>query len=277
MTIALRHDRRALVGLDVRRVEEHVREGGVVEAALAEGGDDRVELAADAAHLALADPGVDAQGPHEVVDLAGARRRGRTPPSRPPRGPGRSAGAARAGRAGSCPRGTWGCAARRRRPWCESRRVRLPLRWVVRSSVRSYRPAPIAAVASSSMSSWSTSVIASRMTSIEPSRRGWRRAARTGQTVRGPSVDLLVVILGRNTLRITPVAPSARSGGVRGLAQIPPLGGTLLEPVVIIDLRPRRRNSTFVPGGDDPKARVGRDNVARRALPVEADREDPLR
>ena len=49
-----------------------------------------------------------------------------------------------------------------------SSRVREPLRWVVRSSVRSYRPAPIAWVASASMSSWSTSVIASRMTSIEP-------------------------------------------------------------------------------------------------------------
>ena len=71
------HDRladhgRALVGLDVRGVEEHVREGDMVEAPLAEGADDRVELAADPAHLALADPGVDAQGPHEVVDLAGA-------------------------------------------------------------------------------------------------------------------------------------------------------------------------------------------------------------
>jgi hypothetical protein len=38
----------------------------------------------------------------------------------------------------------------------DSRRVRLPLRWVVRSSVRSYRAAPIAWAASASMSSWRT-------------------------------------------------------------------------------------------------------------------------
>src|SRR5206468_7726462 len=63
--------RRAVVGLDVRRVEEDVREGDVVEAALAEGGDDDIELGADPADLALADPGVDAQGPDEVVDPAG--------------------------------------------------------------------------------------------------------------------------------------------------------------------------------------------------------------
>jgi hypothetical protein len=38
--------------------------------------------------------------------------------------------------------------------------LRLSLRWVVRSSVRSYREAPIAWLASSSMSSWRTSAIA---------------------------------------------------------------------------------------------------------------------
>ena len=68
------------MGLDVGGVEEEVGEGDVVEAALPEGADDAVELAADAADLALADAGIDAQGHHEVVDLARARRRGRRPP-----------------------------------------------------------------------------------------------------------------------------------------------------------------------------------------------------
>ena len=44
----------------------------MVEPALAERADDRVELAADPGHLALADPRLDAQGADEVVDLAGA-------------------------------------------------------------------------------------------------------------------------------------------------------------------------------------------------------------
>ena len=63
-------DRRALAGLDVGRVEEDVREADMGEGAVAEGGDDAVELAADAADLALADAGVDAQGGHQVVHLA---------------------------------------------------------------------------------------------------------------------------------------------------------------------------------------------------------------
>ena len=79
-TIALRHDRRALVGLDVGGVEEHVGEADVVERALPEGRHDRVELAADPAHLALADARVDAQGGDQVVHLARATRRGRRPP-----------------------------------------------------------------------------------------------------------------------------------------------------------------------------------------------------
>ncbi len=43
------------MGLDVRRVEEDVGKGGVAEGTVAEAGDDRVELAADPGHLALAD------------------------------------------------------------------------------------------------------------------------------------------------------------------------------------------------------------------------------
>ncbi len=60
------------MGLDVRRVEEHVREGGVAEGPVAERRDHRVELGADTRHLALADPGIDAQRGDEVVDLARA-------------------------------------------------------------------------------------------------------------------------------------------------------------------------------------------------------------
>ena len=52
-------DRGALVGLDVRRVEEDVWEADVVEPALAERADRRVELGADPGHLALADPGLE--------------------------------------------------------------------------------------------------------------------------------------------------------------------------------------------------------------------------
>jgi hypothetical protein len=51
------------------------------------------------------------------------------------------------------------------------RRLRLPLRWVVRSSVRSYRPARIAWADSSSTRSWRTIVIASRRTSSLPPAR----------------------------------------------------------------------------------------------------------
>jgi hypothetical protein len=57
--------------LAVRRVEEQVREGGVVERSLPPGGDLSVELRADAGHLRLGDPGSDAQRGDQVVDLAG--------------------------------------------------------------------------------------------------------------------------------------------------------------------------------------------------------------
>jgi hypothetical protein len=63
-------DRRPVVGLDVGGVEEEVGEGDVVEGPLPEAADHAVELAADAGHLALADAGLDAEGGHEVVDLA---------------------------------------------------------------------------------------------------------------------------------------------------------------------------------------------------------------
>jgi len=68
----LGHHSRPVMGLDVRRVEEDVREGRVAEGPVAELGHDRVELGADPADLALADPGIDAQGGDEVVDLARA-------------------------------------------------------------------------------------------------------------------------------------------------------------------------------------------------------------
>lgn len=60
------------MGLDVGRVEEDVREGRVPERSVAELGHHRVELGADPADLALADPGIDAQGDHQVVHLARA-------------------------------------------------------------------------------------------------------------------------------------------------------------------------------------------------------------
>jgi hypothetical protein len=66
----LRHDLRTLMGLDVGGVEEEVGEGRVLEPARPELTDHRVELAADAADLALLDARLDAQGSHEVVDLA---------------------------------------------------------------------------------------------------------------------------------------------------------------------------------------------------------------
>ena len=59
------------MGLDVGGVEEHVGELDVVQAALPELAHSHVELGADAADLALGHPGVDAQGSHQVVDLAG--------------------------------------------------------------------------------------------------------------------------------------------------------------------------------------------------------------
>jgi hypothetical protein len=68
----LGQDPRPVVGFDIGRVEEDVREGGVPQRSVAELGDDRIELGADPAHLALADPGVDAEGRHQVVDLARA-------------------------------------------------------------------------------------------------------------------------------------------------------------------------------------------------------------
>jgi hypothetical protein len=52
-------------------VQEHVRELDVVETPVPEGGQLLVEFPADAAHLGLGDAGVDAQGHHQVVDLAG--------------------------------------------------------------------------------------------------------------------------------------------------------------------------------------------------------------
>ena len=66
----LRHDPRPVMGLDVRGVEEEVGEADMVERPLAEAGDDRVELAADAADLALGHARLDAQGHDQVVDLA---------------------------------------------------------------------------------------------------------------------------------------------------------------------------------------------------------------
>ncbi len=68
----LGHDRAAVVGLDIGGVEEEVREADMVEASLAEGAHDRIELGADPRHFALADPGLDAQGGDEVIDLARA-------------------------------------------------------------------------------------------------------------------------------------------------------------------------------------------------------------
>jgi hypothetical protein len=68
-TTALLHDDAPSTGRDVGGVEEDVGEGRVAQGSVAEGGDDPVELGADAADLALADAGVDARG----------RRRGRRP------------------------------------------------------------------------------------------------------------------------------------------------------------------------------------------------------
>jgi hypothetical protein len=66
----LADDVRALVGLQVGRIQEQVREARVPQRPVAEGTHVLVELGADARDLGLADAGVDAQGLHEVVDLA---------------------------------------------------------------------------------------------------------------------------------------------------------------------------------------------------------------
>jgi hypothetical protein len=66
-----RHDTTGLADLDVRRVEPDVRIGLAAERPAAERRDLGVEGRADPGHLALADRG-DAEGPHEVVDPAGA-------------------------------------------------------------------------------------------------------------------------------------------------------------------------------------------------------------
>jgi hypothetical protein len=65
-------DVRALVGLQVGRIQEQVRKAGVAERSIAEGPDVLVELGADARDLGLGDAGVDAERAHQVVDLAGA-------------------------------------------------------------------------------------------------------------------------------------------------------------------------------------------------------------
>jgi hypothetical protein len=85
-----------------------------------------------------------------------------------------------------------------------------------RSSVRSYREAPIAWVASASMSSWSTSVIASRKTSSEPPARVGSSSSDRADCERAFGIDLLVVNLARYTLRITPVAPDRRAQPASG-------------------------------------------------------------
>jgi hypothetical protein len=66
----LGHDRGALVRLDVGGVEEDIGEAHMVEASFAEGAHDRIELLADAADLALLHARIDAQGDDEVIDLA---------------------------------------------------------------------------------------------------------------------------------------------------------------------------------------------------------------
>src|SRR3990170_617825 len=98
----------------------------------------------------------------------------------------------------------------------DSRRLRTPLRWVVRSSVRSYRPAPIAWAASSSISSWRTSAIASRMTSMPSPARIASSSSDRADCERAIGVSF--VILGRNTLRITPVAPDCPAQPASGAA-----------------------------------------------------------
>ena len=68
----LGHHPGPVVGLDVGLIEEDVREGDVAERSVTELGHHRIELPTDPGHLAFADSGIDAQGGHEVVDLAGA-------------------------------------------------------------------------------------------------------------------------------------------------------------------------------------------------------------
>jgi hypothetical protein len=57
-------------GLAAGRVEEHIGERGLREAAVGEVGDLLIEIGADPGDLGLGDPGVGAQGADEVVDLA---------------------------------------------------------------------------------------------------------------------------------------------------------------------------------------------------------------
>jgi hypothetical protein len=58
-------------GLAVGGVEEHIREALAGQRAIPERRHLLVQISADAAHLRLADAAVGAQGPHQVVDLAG--------------------------------------------------------------------------------------------------------------------------------------------------------------------------------------------------------------
>jgi hypothetical protein len=67
----LGHDPPAGADLDVGRVAEQVGEGDVVQRPVAEGRQALVELGADAADLAAADAGLDAQGFDHVIDAAG--------------------------------------------------------------------------------------------------------------------------------------------------------------------------------------------------------------
>ena len=101
--------------------------------------------------------------------------------------------------------------------------------------------APITWVASSSISSWSTRVMASRRTSM-PSPARSPRAVSRGQTRVGHGGYLLVVNLGQNALRITPVAPD-----VRLIAQHPTGNGDIRVGVRNVSATEPNVGSTSLP------------------------------
>ena len=105
-------------------------------------GDDRIQLAADPRDLGLRDP-VHARAPSPGHRPSASRRRARTPPARRPAARARPAGAAAASDGKYVPGRTFGIASSIVPTRVSHVRVRVPLRYAVRSPLRSCRSAPI--------------------------------------------------------------------------------------------------------------------------------------
>jgi hypothetical protein len=148
-------------GLEVGGVQEHIREGGMGKRAGPERLDLLVQLATDPADLTLGDAAVDAQGLDQVVDLAG--RGAVSIGLHDDRQQGPVDAAARSSSAGkNAPSRSLGILSWTSPALVDSSRERVPLRWAVRVSVRSCRPAPMCWVASVSIRACSTRARLSR-------------------------------------------------------------------------------------------------------------------